>query len=124
MLKVAPSLIKLQSYRSNYSFVAKYIKNEKLRIVFSFHPLLIGGNPFSVPSIYSLIQYLEKEFGVWFPRGGTTTLIQALGKLFEELGGTIELNSEIKKIEVDTDRDYFMTPDEAKKYGSVDKIIK
>jgi phytoene desaturase len=101
MLKVAPSLIKLQSYRSNYSFVAKYIKNEKLRIVFSFHPLLIGGNPFSVPSIYSLIQYLEKEFGVWFARGGTTALIRALGKLFKELGGTIEVNSEIKKIEVE-----------------------
>ena len=104
MLKVAPSLIKLQSYRSNYSFVAKYIKNENLRIVFSFHPLLIGGNPFSVPSIYSLIQYLEKEFGVWFPRGGTTTLIHALGKLFEELGGTIEVSSEIKKIEVEGNR--------------------
>jgi phytoene desaturase len=101
MMKVAPSLIKLQSYRSNYGFVSRYIKNEKLRIVFSFHPLLIGGNPFTVPSIYSLIQYLEKEFGVWFARGGTTALIYALAKLFEELGGKIEVNSEIKKIEVE-----------------------
>ena len=104
MMKVAPSLIKLQSYKSNYSFVAKYIKNEKLRIVFSFHPLLIGGNPFSVPSIYSLIQYLEKEFGVWFARGGTTALINALGKLFKELGGTIEVNSEVKRIEVENNK--------------------
>ncbi|MFX1284812.1 MAG: phytoene desaturase [Promethearchaeota archaeon] len=100
MLKVAPSLIKLQSYRSNYKFVSKYIKNENLRMVFSFHPLLIGGNPFSVPSIYSLIQYLEKEFGVWFVRGGTNALVQALANLFEELGGKIILNSEVKKIEV------------------------
>ncbi|MHA2227112.1 MAG: phytoene desaturase [Candidatus Hodarchaeales archaeon] len=100
MLKVAPSLIKLQSYRSNYNFVSRYIKNENLRIVFSFHPLLIGGNPFSVPSIYSLIQYLEKEFGVWFARGGTTALVHALANLFEELGGKIMLKSEIKTIEV------------------------
>ncbi len=100
MLKTAPSLIKLQSYRSNYNFVSKYIKNKNLRIVFSFHPLLIGGNPYTVPSIYSLIQYLEKEFGVWFARGGTTALIHALAKLFEELGGKIELNSEIVRIEV------------------------
>jgi phytoene desaturase len=100
MLKIAPSLIKLQSYRSNYSFVSKYIKNENLRIVFSFHPLLIGGNPYTVPSIYSLIQYLEKEFGVWFARGGTTNLVHALATLFEEIGGKIRLNTEIDKIEV------------------------
>ncbi|MFX0015991.1 MAG: phytoene desaturase [Promethearchaeota archaeon] len=100
MLKVAPSLIKLQSYRSNYNFVSKYIRHENLRMVFSFHPLLIGGNPFSVPSIYSLIQYLEKEFGVWFARGGTTVLVNALADLFEELGGKIVLNTEVKKIEI------------------------
>ena len=98
MLKVAPALIRLQSYRSNYNFVSKYIKNEKLRMVFSFHPLLIGGNPFSVPSIYSLIQYLEKEFGIWFSKGGTTSLVHALAKLFQELGGKIVLNSEVKEI--------------------------
>ena len=51
MLKIAPALFSLKSYLTNYKFVSKYIKNEKLRIVFSFHPLLIGGNPFSVPSI-------------------------------------------------------------------------
>ncbi|NHJ02662.1 MAG: phytoene desaturase [Candidatus Heimdallarchaeota archaeon] len=104
MLKVAPSLIKLQSYRSNYNFVSRYIKNENLRIVYSFHPLLIGGNPYSVPSIYSLIQYLEKEFGVWFARGGTTALVHALAKLFQELGGKILVNSEIKKIEVENNQ--------------------
>ncbi len=101
MLKVAPSLMKLQSYRSNYGFVSKYIKNEKLRMVFSFHPLLIGGNPFSVPSIYSLIQFLEKEYGIWFAKGGTTALVSALGNLFTELGGEIVLNSEISEIIVE-----------------------
>ncbi|WP_455141433.1 phytoene desaturase [Candidatus Hodarchaeum mangrovi] len=98
MLKVAPALIRLQSYRSNYEFVSKYIKNDKLRMVFSFHPLLIGGNPFSVPSIYSLIQYLEKEFGIWFAKGGTTSLVHALARLFHELGGKIVVNSEVKEI--------------------------
>ena len=101
MMKVAPSLIKLQSYRSNYNFVSKFIKNENLRIVFSFHPLLIGGNPFSVPSIYSLIQFLEKEYGIWFAKGGTTALVHGLGKLFTDLGGEIILNSEVANIEID-----------------------
>lgn len=101
MMKVVPSLIKLQSYRSNYGFVSKYIKNEFLRMVFSFHPLLIGGNPTSVPSIYSLIQYLEKEYGIWFTEGGTTALVHALAKLFKELGGKIELNSEVTNIVIE-----------------------
>ncbi len=100
MMKVAPSLVKLQSYRSNYNFVSKYIKNENLRIVFSFHPLLIGGNPFTVPSIYSLIQYLEKEYGIWFAKGGTTALVHGLGKLFSDLGGYIILSSEVDNIKI------------------------
>jgi phytoene desaturase len=101
MMKVAPSLIRLQSYRSNYNFVSKYIKNEKLRIVFSFHPLLIGGNPFSVPSIYSLIQFLEKEYGIWFAKGGTAALVHALAKLFKEMGGEILTDQEVTEIVVE-----------------------
>ncbi|MFX1516657.1 MAG: phytoene desaturase [Promethearchaeota archaeon] len=101
MMKVTPSLVRLQSYRSNYNFVSKYIKNEKLRMVFSFHPLLIGGNPFSVPSIYSLIQFLEKEYGIWFAKGGTTALVHALSKLFREMGGEILTNEEVLEIVVE-----------------------
>ena len=101
MLKIAPVLFSFKSYLTNYKFVSKYIKNEKLRIVFSFHPLLIGGNPYSVPSIYSLIQYLEKEWGVFFAKGGTTALVHGLARLFTDLGGKIILNAEVSKINVD-----------------------
>ena len=51
MLKVIPQMIKLRSDRSVYKFVSRYFKNEKLREAFSFHPLLIGGNPFTATSI-------------------------------------------------------------------------
>jgi phytoene desaturase len=100
MLKIAPALFSLKSYLTNYQFVSKYIKNEKLRTVYSFHPLLIGGNPFSVPSIYSLIQFLEKEWGVFFAKGGTTALVHGLAQLFTDLGGKIVLNAEVSKINV------------------------
>ncbi|UCE13963.1 MAG: phytoene desaturase [Candidatus Heimdallarchaeota archaeon] len=118
MIKVAPSLMRLQSYRSNYNFVSKYIKNEKLRIVFSFHPLLIGGNPFSVPSIYSLIQFLEKEYGIWFAKGGTTALVHGLAKLFLELGGEIITNEEITKIEVEKKKVIGVRTKDGKFYAS------
>jgi len=97
-LAVVPDLVALQSYESVYRMVSRYIKNDKLRIAFSFHPLLVGGNPFTCSSIYSLIHYLERKWGVYFVMGGTGALVRALVQVFLELGGRIELNSRVKKI--------------------------
>lgn len=101
MVRVIPDLVKLQSYRSVASFVNQYIKDERLRQVFSFHPLLIGGNPFQSTAIYALIHKLEQESGVWFAMGGTAALVRAFAKLFQELGGTLRLETEVQEITVD-----------------------
>ena len=101
MVKVAPDLIRLQTYRSVAGFVNQYLKDEKLRQVFSFHPLLIGGNPFQSTSIYAMIHKLEQEFGIWFPLGGTGALVKALVELFQELGGQLLLNREVQQIAID-----------------------
>ncbi len=100
MLKIAPELIRLQSYRSVYNYVSQYVKNDFLRQVFSFHPLLVGGNPFDTTSIYALIHYLEREWGVHYAIGGTGAIVQAFGKLFEELGGKVHLNADVAEITV------------------------
>ena len=81
MLKQVPDLIRLGCYRTVWQFTKRYLKDERLRRAFSIQPLLVGGNPFSTTSIYSLIHYLERRWGVHFPRGGTGALVQALGKL-------------------------------------------
>jgi len=98
MMRVAPDLIKLQSYRSVYGYVSQFIENEFLRRTFSFHPLLIGGNPFDSSSIYAMIHYLEREWGVHFAKGGTGALVAALAQLFEELGGRFHFNTEVEEI--------------------------
>ncbi|MFM8269502.1 MAG: phytoene desaturase family protein [Pseudomonadota bacterium] len=98
MIRVAPQLMRLEAYRSVYSIVSKYIKEPHLRQAFSFHSLLVGGNPFSTSSIYTLIHFLERKWGVYFPKGGTGALIQALVKLFEDLGGKLQCNTEIHEI--------------------------
>ena len=100
MAKVIPPGIRLKSYKSVYGLVASYMKNEHLRMAFSFLPLFIGGNPFTTTSVYSLIAYLETEYGMLWVRGGTHRLVEALERLFKELGGTVKLNSEVTKIEV------------------------
>ena len=77
MVSVAPQLIRLKAYRSVYGIVAKYIRDPHLRQLFSFHSLLVGGNPFTTTSIYTLIHCLERKWGVYFPKGGTGALVQA-----------------------------------------------
>jgi phytoene desaturase len=101
MVKIAPAMIRLRSYLSVYSLVSKYIKDPDLRVVLSFHPLLVGGNPFTTTSIYSLIAFLERKWGVWFAMGGTGAIVDALVKLFVELGGTLELGTEVEQILVE-----------------------
>jgi len=98
MLKAAPQLVRLEGYRSVYSKVSQFIRDEQLRQAFSFHTLLVGGNPFDTSSIYALIHALERKGGVWFAKGGTGALIAAMVKLFGDLGGTIHLNAEIDRI--------------------------
>lgn len=98
MVKVAPQLFRLKAYRSVHSIVAKFIQDPHLRQLFSFHTLLVGGNPFTTTSIYTLIHCLERKWGVFFPKGGTGALVQGMLKLFEQLGGRIRLQSEVSEI--------------------------
>ena len=98
MMQQLPSLLKLKSYKSVYSLVSSYIKSEKLRRMLSMHPLLVGGNPFSTTSIYGLILYLEKKWGIHYSMGGTGNIIKGYEKLMNEVGIKILKESEVTKI--------------------------
>jgi phytoene desaturase len=98
MVRIIPQMIRLQSYRSVSGLVGRYIKDPRLRIVLSFHPLLIGGNPFSASSIYSLIAFLERRWGVHFAMGGTGQIVRGLVGLIEGQGGVVRYNAEVRQI--------------------------
>src|SRR6056300_300477 len=98
MMKQLPSLLKLKSYKLVYSLVSTYIKNEKLRRMLSMHPLLVGGNPFTTTSIYGLILYLEKKWGIHYSMGGTGNIIKGFEKLMNEVGIEIIKGHEVTKI--------------------------
>lgn len=102
MLRVAPDMIKLQNYKSVYSLVSKYIKDERLRQAFSFEPLLVGGNPMKITSIYLLIHWLERKWGVHFVKGGTTALVAAFVELLEKKGAFLRTNASVEKIEIES----------------------
>jgi phytoene desaturase len=98
MVRVAPELMRLRADRSVYGAVSRFINDEHLRQAFSFHALLVGGNPFDTSAIYTLIHYLERHWGVFFPRGGTGALVAALVRVFQELGGELRLDTPVESI--------------------------
>lgn len=103
MVKASPLLARLEAWNSVYAMVSRFVRNEKLRQAFSFHSLLVGGNPFETSSVYALIHALEREGGVWFPRGGTGALVAGLVRLFEDLGGVLRVNAPVERILVTGD---------------------
>ena len=100
MARIVPEMMRLRSYRTVYGLVSSFVRNDRLRQILSFHPLLVGGNPFETTSIYSLICHLERRFGVWFPKGGTGALVDGLVRLIEGQGNRVRCNVEVSQIHV------------------------
>ena len=98
MVKAAPAMARYQAWRSVYSMVSHYVKDEHLRQALSFHTLLVGGNPMTTSAIYALIHKLEKDGGVWWARGGTNKLAQAMARQFERIGGIVRLGDKVSAI--------------------------
>jgi phytoene desaturase len=101
MARAVPDLVRLQSYRSVHGLAARHVRDPRLRFALSFHPLFVGGNPFSVTSIYGLIAYLERRFGVHFPLGGMERLVRGLASLIEGQGGMLRYGAEVSEITLD-----------------------
>lgn len=101
MARIAPEMLRLQSYRTIYGLVSRYVRNERLRFALSFHPLFVGGNPFNVTSIYGLIAHLERRWGVHFAMGGTGALVSGLVKLIEGQGNRLRYGAEVEQILVE-----------------------
>ncbi|MGA7325417.1 MAG: phytoene desaturase family protein, partial [Rhodomicrobium sp.] len=101
MLRQIPRLVTLGSYRSVWGFVSKYFHSPKLRQALSIQPLLVGGSPFDTTSIYGLIHYLERKWGVYYAEGGTGAIVAALEKLMEEEGVEIRLKTTASSIAVE-----------------------
>ncbi len=100
MLRVVPAMMRLESWRTVHGLVARYIRDERLRRVFTFEPLLVGGNPFEASSIYLLIHWLERKWGVHFARGGTGAIVSGLLRLLAEMGVNVRFNSPVEAIDV------------------------
>ncbi|MFC3692363.1 phytoene desaturase [Chenggangzhangella methanolivorans] len=104
MARIAPELVRLKAYRSVHALVAGFVKDERLRQALSFHPLFVGGNPFRASSLYALIAWLERRWGVHYVMGGIGRLVEGLAGLVRGLGGAVRLNAEVERILVENGR--------------------
>ena len=100
LFKAVPAMIRMKGWRSLHTMVATHIKHPKLRQALSLQSLLIGGNPFSVTCVYSLINALERRFGVHWAMGGTGALVSGLVDLIEDMGGSLRTGAEVSRIDV------------------------
>ena len=101
MARVAADLVRLEGYRTVWSLACKHVRDPKLRVVLTFQSLLVGGNPFATTSVYCLIAFLERRWGVHFPIGGTGALVRGLVGLIEGQGGSVQCNRGVAQITVD-----------------------
>ncbi len=104
LVRAVPSLIRMRSWRTMLAMASRYFTDERLRTVFSFHPLLIGGNPASVTCTYSLITTLERRFGVHWAMGGTGALVRGLVSLLQRLQVPVRCGAEVKRVVIDGGR--------------------
>jgi len=124
MVKVAPSMAGLRSDRSVYDTVARFVRDDRLRQALSFHTLLIGGNPFETSSIYTMIHYLERTYGVWFARGGTGALVRAFADLFQRIGGDLRVSTRVARIDAGPQRrDPVRITDERGRTDTFDVVV-
>ena len=98
MLAALPDLLRLGGYRSVYDMAARYFRDPRLRMAFSYHPLLVGGNPFHTTAYYGLIAHLERAHGVHYAVGGTGAIVAALARLIEGAGGRFRFGADVAQI--------------------------
>lgn len=104
LFSALPSMMRMRAWRSIHAMVASYFRDPRMRIVMSFHPLLIGGNPFAVTCVYSLISVLERRWGVHWAMGGTGALVTALARLATAQGAHFRYGAEVAEITVEKGR--------------------
>ena len=102
--KVIPEFAVLRADRSILGMASARVRDPRLRMALSFHPLFIGGDPRHVTSMYALVSHLEKEFGVHYAIGGVAAIADAMRNVIEAQGGTIRFNRTVDKILFQGDR--------------------
>jgi len=95
LLKLLPML---RPWASVDGELRRYFRDPRTRLAFSFQAKYLGMSPFNCPSLFSILSYLEYDFGVWHPYGGCAAVSEGMARIAEEMGVEIELDEHVEEI--------------------------
>jgi len=98
LIRELPGFVRLRADRSVYGHAKARVRDPRLRMALSFHPLFIGGDPAHVTSMYILVSHLEKEFGVHYAMGGVQAMADAMVRVIEDQGGNVRHGAAVDEI--------------------------
>jgi phytoene desaturase len=100
-LKVAPVL---NPHLSVHQLLSKYFRNPFVRLAVSFQSKYLGMSPYDCPSLFTILPFIEYEYGVWHPVGGCNALMKALAEVSTELGAEIVTDSPVTALRFEGER--------------------
>jgi phytoene desaturase len=102
--QLAKLLPTLAPWRSLDAELGRYFKDDRVRLAFSFQSKYLGMSPFNCPSLFSILSFLEYEYGVWHPYGGCSAVSEGMGRIAREMGVRFSLGEEVKEVLFDRGR--------------------
>ena len=94
----------LKPWKSLHAELASYFRDPRLQLAFTFQSKYLGMSPFQCPSLFSILSFLEYEYGIWHPIGGCNALTHGMARVATELGATLRLNEPVEEILFDNRR--------------------
>ena len=87
----------LRPWRSVASDLSKFFDDDRMQLAMSFQTKYLGMSPFQAPSLFTILSFLELEYGIYHAKGGLGTVTERMGALAEELGVEICLNEPVEE---------------------------
>jgi phytoene desaturase len=95
MVKLLPWL---QPWKSLDRLLQNYFVDPRLRLAFSFQSKYLGMSPFQCPSLFSILSFLEYEYGVWHPLGGCSAVSEAMARIAQDMGVVFHLGETVTEL--------------------------
>lgn len=105
---ISPRLLKLlpmvKPHQNLDSYLKRFFKDPRIRLAFSFQSKYLGMSPFVCPSLFSILSFIEYEYGIYHPIGGCNEITKVMARVAQDNGVKIKLNEPVEKILFDNKR--------------------
>ena len=101
-LKNIPLIHQLKPLANHYRNMSAYFDDPRLKSAFTFQDVYMGLSPFDAPATFSMMPYTELAHGVWYPRGGMYSVVEALVELARNAGVEFIFDASVERVDVNS----------------------